>query len=425
MAPTEPEENIGALPHKSLLILIWVCFGASFLLVALRTIIRLRASTSRQLVPWEDCWIFLALASLLTLCILETIQLPSLYYITGVLSGVIPITSAEVIISQTEHYLRFQFPIVILFWTVLWSVKAAFLALYWRLFRDLVWYRRAWFALAVFTFLAYGGCVTTLSLSCGPDVRNFFAFNQCAGAKNVWSSNFSVYFSTAVDVFTDLCIMAMPLRLIYNIKVSLKQKIGLVGVFSLGFVMIVFAIIRANQTLVQQGFVNLTLLMIWSTLAAAICKSLRCLLRHTHQLTNPLSAVLVGTLPALKVLITTRARASENRSGSGNSQGTTRPKTSSFGTHTKSVKSVKSVALGSLRRDSNNLKSGSNSEANESQEEILVQRDVVSGALAKTEPKSPSQQGESNSDGTRQTVSYSPVSRPSPMRYHQRYQNPC
>ncbi len=277
MAPptttTEAEESVGALPRKSLLILIWVCFSAAFSLVTLRTVIRLRSPTSRRLLPLEDCWILLALTSLLALCILETIQLPSLYYITGVLSGVIPITSAEVIISQTENYLRFQFPIVILFWTVLWSVKAAFLALYWRLFRDLPWYRRAWFALAVFTFLAYGGCVTTLALSCGPDVRNFFAFNKCAGPQNVWSSNFSVYFSTAVDVFTDVCIMAMPLRLIYNVKVSLKQKIGLVGVFSLGFVMIVFSIIRANQTLVSTGFVNLTLLMIWSSLAASICKS--------------------------------------------------------------------------------------------------------------------------------------------------------
>ena len=277
MAPpttaTEAEEGVGALPRKSLLILIWVCFSAAFFLVTLRTVIRLRSPTSRRLLPLEDCWILLALTSLLALCILETIQLPSLYYITGVLSGVIPITSAEVIISQTENYLRYQFPIVILFWTVLWSVKAAFLALYWRLFRDLPWYRRAWFVLAVFTFLAYGGCVTTLALSCGPDVRNFFAFNKCAGAKNVWSSNFSVYFSTAVDVLTDVCIMAMPLRLIYNVKVSLKQKIGLVGVFSLGFVMIVFSIIRANQTLVSSGFVNLTLLMIWSSLAASICES--------------------------------------------------------------------------------------------------------------------------------------------------------
>jgi hypothetical protein len=372
-------ENIGALPHKSLLILIWTCFGAAFLLVALRTAIRLRSPTTRRTVPLEDCWIFLALAALLGLCILETIQLPSLYYITGVLSGVIPITTAEIIISHTELYLRYQFPIVILFWTVLWSVKAAFLALYWRLFRDLTWYRRAWFVLAVFTLLAYGGCVTTLALSCGPDVRKFFAFNKCSGPQSVWSSNFSVYFSTAVDVFTDLCIMAMPLRLIYNIKVSLKQKIGLVAVFSLGFVMIVFAIIRANQSLAQQGFVNLTLLLIWSTLAASI-------------------SVLVGTLPALKVLITTRARASEDRSADDGSRGTQR-KNSTFGTH-KSVKSAKSVALGSLRRDSNNMKSvtGSNSDAAESQEEILVQRDV--------------------------TVTYSQVPRPSPVRYHQRYHDP-
>jgi hypothetical protein len=131
--------------------------------------------------------------------------------------------------------------------------------------------------------------VTTLALSCGPDVRKFFAFNKCSGPQSVWSSNFSVYFSTAVDVFTDLCIMAMPLRLIYNIKVSLKQKIGLVAVFSLGFVMIVFAIIRANQSLAQQGFVNLTLLLIWSTLAASICTSLWVTVWSSSAANRPLS----------------------------------------------------------------------------------------------------------------------------------------
>ena len=67
--------------------------------------------------------------------------------------------------------------------------------------------------------------------------------------------------------------MAMPLRLIYNVQVSRKQKIGLVCVFGLGFVMIAFSIIRANQILVPKQFVNLTLLMMWSTLAATICES--------------------------------------------------------------------------------------------------------------------------------------------------------
>lgn len=69
--------------------------------------------------------------------------------------------------------------------------------------------------------------------------------------------------------------MAMPLRLIYNVKISRKQKAGLVCVFGLCFVMISFAIIRAKQVLVQQFFVNLTLLMIWSTLAASICECVR------------------------------------------------------------------------------------------------------------------------------------------------------
>jgi hypothetical protein len=381
MPPTGSKESPDVLSHTSLLVLIWVCFSAALLLVGLRTVIRIRSPTTRHVAPLEDCWIFLALASLLGLCILETIQLPSLYYISGVLAGTVPLTTVDIIIGQTKTYLRYQFPIVILFWTVLWSVKGAFLALYWRLFRDLKWYRQAWFALAAFTFLAYVGCVVTLLLSCGTDVSKFFGFSTCAGPNNVWASNFSVYFSTAVDIFTDLCIMAMPLRLIYNINVSLRQKVGLVCVFSLGFVMIVFSIIRANQSLARQGFVNLTLLLVWSTLAASICKShiIHLGLVHTWPPTNRHSAVLVGTLPALKVLITTRARASDNRSGTGNSQGTKR-KTSSFGTHTKSIKSIKSVALGSIRKDSNNPKSanGSNSDANESQEEILVQHDVVS-----------------------------------------------
>lgn len=66
--------------------------------------------------------------------------------------------------------------------------------------------------------------------------------------------------------------MAMPLRLIYNVQISRKQKAGLVCVFGLCFFMIAFSIIRAKQVLVPQFFVNLTLLMIWSTLAASICE---------------------------------------------------------------------------------------------------------------------------------------------------------
>ncbi len=192
-------DDVGSLPHHSLLALVWTCFSIAFLFVTLRTAIRFKVAD--RLTP-EDYWMLLALAALLTLCILETIQLPSLYYITAAVAGVIPIS--EDLIYHTEDYLRFEFPIIILFWTVLWSVKAAFLALYYKLFRELPVYRRVWYGLATFTFLAYAGCWVTLSMSCGP-ISNFFEFNQCGSAHDVWASNLSVYYSTVVDVFTDLC----------------------------------------------------------------------------------------------------------------------------------------------------------------------------------------------------------------------------
>lgn len=191
--------DVGDMPKRSLLALIWTSFSTAAIFVVLRTGIRFKVAD--RLTP-EDYWMFLALATLLTLCILETIQLPSLYYLTAVTSG--KISFSMDVVGQTEDYLLYEFPIVILFWTVLWSVKAAFLALYRKLFRDLPVYRRLWYVLVAVTLVAYGGCIVSLATSCGK-IGNFFKFAQCGSPQNIWASNLSVYYSTVVDVFTDLC----------------------------------------------------------------------------------------------------------------------------------------------------------------------------------------------------------------------------
>ncbi|KAK3934622.1 hypothetical protein QBC46DRAFT_273425 [Diplogelasinospora grovesii] len=331
-------DNVGSLPHNSLLALVWACFSAAFLFVTLRTVIRFKVADRLTV---EDYWMFFALATLLALCILETIQLPSLYYITAITEGAIPISMD--LISQTEDYLRLEFPIILLFWTVLWSVKASFLALYYKLFRELGLYRRVWYFLATFTFLAYVGCYVTLCLSCRP-ISNFFEFAKCGKPEDIWASNLSVYYSTVIDVFTDLCIMAMPIRLTYNVRISPKQKAGLVCVFGLGFVMIAFAIIRAKQVLVEQYFVNLTLLMIWSTLAATI-------------------SVIVGSLPALKLLIASRASTKRSQYGSSGSR-RKQQLSNNNGLHSKGVQ------LSSLLSDKKSI-SGRGTDAGDSQEDIL------------------------------------------------------
>jgi hypothetical protein len=137
-----------------------------------------------------------------TSAILQTIQEPSLYYMLAIEAGVIPVSAQ--LITAVENYLRFEFPIMILYWTVLWSVKASFLALYFKLFQELAMYRRVWYLLAAVTLCAYAGCWISLATSCHP-LSNFFKFEQCNTAKDIWASRFSVYYSTAIDIFTDLC----------------------------------------------------------------------------------------------------------------------------------------------------------------------------------------------------------------------------
>jgi hypothetical protein len=192
-------ESVGSLPPRSLLAVVWTSFGVACLLVILRTAIRFKIMAR---ISMEDYWIFLALATLLTSCVLQTIQLPSLYYMLATLSGVVPISLK--LISAVENYLKYEFITILLFWTVLWCVKASFLALYFKLFKELRIYRRLWYALAAFTFCAYIGCWITLFTSCRP-ISNFFKFQQCASKRDIWASNLSVYYSTTVDVFTDLC----------------------------------------------------------------------------------------------------------------------------------------------------------------------------------------------------------------------------
>jgi len=192
-------DSVGSLPRESLLAVIWTCFSLAFIFVIVRTSIRFKLLAR---ISMEDFWILLALATLLTGCILQTIQLPSLYYLLAIIAGAIPASTD--IILETEKYLKYEFAYILLFWTVLWCVKASFLALYYKLFRELTVYRRVWYALAVFTALAYVGCWITLFTSCYP-TSNFFKFEKCNGKHDIWASRFSVYYSTAIDIFTDLC----------------------------------------------------------------------------------------------------------------------------------------------------------------------------------------------------------------------------
>lgn len=153
--------------------IVWTCFSVATCFVILRLTVRWRQN--RTLLA-DDWWISWAWLCLLTMAVLQTEQIPSLYYVTYLLAGRIEVTADTPRLSVQLS--RWQFPIIKLFWTVLWSVKASFLAIFYRLVKPFTIYRRVWYGVAVFTFLAYVGCVVSSALTCSPP-SDYFVAGKC------------------------------------------------------------------------------------------------------------------------------------------------------------------------------------------------------------------------------------------------------
>ena len=64
--------------------------------------------------------------------------------------------------------------------------------------------------------------------------------------------------------------MALPLNLLWNIRVTKRQRFGLVVVFCVGIIIIVVAIIRAIF-ITTKVFRDGVLLTIWSIIESTVC----------------------------------------------------------------------------------------------------------------------------------------------------------
>lgn len=68
--------------------------------------------------------------------------------------------------------------------------------------------------------------------------------------------------------------MALPLHLLWNLQVNRKQKFALAGIFSLGVIVIVVAIVRVDKTFATTEHVDPVWLALWSQIEASVGQSL-------------------------------------------------------------------------------------------------------------------------------------------------------
>lgn len=87
-------------------------------IVIARTLIRI---VKAERLGYDDYWIYLAYLILCVNAALQTIQTPYIYHLVRVRAGLEP--AGEGFLKDGNDYLRYEFAIIGLFWSVLWSVS--------------------------------------------------------------------------------------------------------------------------------------------------------------------------------------------------------------------------------------------------------------------------------------------------------------
>ncbi|KAJ5118463.1 hypothetical protein N7448_010170 [Penicillium atrosanguineum] len=281
MGASAPQGVATTLSADGLIAVTWTGAALGILFTGIRITIRL---TQMKRLLTDDYFVLLALAFLIANAVLQTLQAPHLYYMA------LDLTGPDIMYHGTL-YTYYEFAIIGVFWSVLWAIKGSFLALFWIISDGLPHYRRAWWAITIFAIVAYIGCWLASVFTCHP-ASNYFKFGKCVKPIDQEGSVISICYSTAVDIITDLLIMSLPLRILWNARINSKQKVGLVIVFSLGFIIIAAAIVRAVE-ISGKAYSDQAALAVWSIAESSI-------------------SVIVGCLPPFKTLISSKSMGSYN-----------------------------------------------------------------------------------------------------------------
>ncbi|KAL9008662.1 MAG: hypothetical protein Q9173_006234 [Seirophora scorigena] len=171
-----------------------------------------------------------------------------------------------------HHYLQLRLVVTLLVFMVLWSVKATFLIFYRLLFDVSQTFFRLWCVAVALTFATFWVIDVCLG--------------ECSSAKALHDIRTTYKYWCALNVGTDLIVMALPLYMISSLQLRPTQKAILGGVFSLGLVVPIVDILRTVESLESGTFSGVAL---WSSLEVTV-------------------AVIVASLPLYRVLLTPKGR---------------------------------------------------------------------------------------------------------------------
>ncbi|KAK2625864.1 hypothetical protein QTJ16_005176 [Diplocarpon rosae] len=271
-------------------ILNWTMWALAFIITALRLIVRF---VQMKRLLWDDLFAIIGLLCHTGVAALNQAARESTYLLIALEDGKDPgprYDTRDKIVDAAIHHKYMLFFVVMVFYMTLWSVKVSLLLMYRRLFTGLNGYMKWWWIVMWFTIISFTASFLSNVLSCVPLNRRFDLEpkSPCTAANGVNST----LIASTMDIASDVFIALLPIRLLIGLRIPTRQKVGIGAVFSLGAVVICCAIIRLVELVESIGPGNSTRyvsLLLWTILETTV-------------------AVVVGSLPTLRTLISSGSR---------------------------------------------------------------------------------------------------------------------
>ncbi|PWY71379.1 hypothetical protein BO83DRAFT_427980 [Aspergillus eucalypticola CBS 122712] len=262
----QPQDYAGRIPRDSFIISISVLLAPAVLGVLMRLFIRFRVQ--RQRLSVDDWLLVLALCFLLaSIVIMYRKVIDPMYLLVAMELGIKDVAVPADIIEVGYVYHEWSAICLTVSWCAFGAVKLSFLFFFKKLIDRIKPWQIYWWAITVYTaaVLIYGSLIFFLSCPYYYDMRQFTCSVGSKKGKVVAESIILM----VLDTLGDFLILAIPVNIIWKIRVRWTQRIILTLSLCLTVVMIILSIVRVSG-LVYRDIVDTVWETYWQFLSAEV-----------------------------------------------------------------------------------------------------------------------------------------------------------
>ncbi|MCJ1470002.1 hypothetical protein MMC07_008647 [Pseudocyphellaria aurata] len=266
-----PNDSAGRIPKNVFLIVPTILFALSVLFLLARTTLRLRYQKRLFI---DDAFLLFA-----EICLGASVGLLYAFADNLFLNEALVTRPSAVILppDYTNQRILFQKQsdaCLVLTYTSIFAVKFSFLFFFKLIVRRIHSMIVYWWIVVAVTTIAWVVCVIKIFLPCMDFDETSMSCNQKSDIPKNTGLSAMV---DILDMITDILIIVIPVRLLWNVRIERRQKIILGATLCLSIVMVFTAIVRISALRLGNGLIDLVWGIFWQITENCLAVTMVCL----------------------------------------------------------------------------------------------------------------------------------------------------